>query len=356
MVWWLLAVAHAGYGDAVNGHPSPDERLLHLYTNAARVDPEAFEADYNAGGCSYYSDFSEDEQTPKHPYLHHPGLNEVARIHSADMLERDYFSHDTLGGANWYDRISPYYEGGSLGENIAAGYATAFDAVFLGWMCSETGHRGAIMSGGYIDLGVGIADRYYTQDFGGGSGQAGRHVAMAAHTQTGKSLTFFASVYDPDGSPPSSVELVLGPARHAMALTWGVEDRGVYSLMLGQPPGCSPYAVEVTFGATSERFPEHGWYGVGDCAWDDPGAQWIAGEDSTGGGGGTGGGGTGGDGGGEPGTDPWADWESEDTGDARRGADEKTKAAGGCSTAPGSVGWLALLALAAPLQRRRRQR
>jgi hypothetical protein len=44
------APARAGYGDVGDdGLPSAAERELHLWTNAARVDPAAFKADYNAG-------------------------------------------------------------------------------------------------------------------------------------------------------------------------------------------------------------------------------------------------------------------------------------------------------------------
>ena len=53
----LLLAAVAGYGDPVDGFPSAEERALVLWTNAARVAPEAFTNDYREGGCSL-RDFS----------------------------------------------------------------------------------------------------------------------------------------------------------------------------------------------------------------------------------------------------------------------------------------------------------
>ena len=50
MLW--ITTALAGYGDPQLGHPTPDERLVFLWTNAARVEPGAFTADYQSGGCS----------------------------------------------------------------------------------------------------------------------------------------------------------------------------------------------------------------------------------------------------------------------------------------------------------------
>jgi len=46
MVWLIVAsgLALAGYGDPVDSYPHPWERSLHVWTNAVRVDPEAFES------------------------------------------------------------------------------------------------------------------------------------------------------------------------------------------------------------------------------------------------------------------------------------------------------------------------
>jgi len=97
-------------------------------------------------------------------------LSNVARKHSKDMANKDYFSHTSLDGTSMSERIS---QGGinwsSCGENIAAGSRTGFDA-FGQWL-NSLGHRKNMLeqSG---DLGVGSAysenssyGHYHTQNF-----------------------------------------------------------------------------------------------------------------------------------------------------------------------------------------------
>ena len=46
----MLPMALAGYGDVDDeGFPNYEERGVHLWTNAVRVDPEAFDAEYQSG-------------------------------------------------------------------------------------------------------------------------------------------------------------------------------------------------------------------------------------------------------------------------------------------------------------------
>ena len=105
-----------------------------------------------------------------------PQLTRAAQGHSEDMALNDYFSHTSLDGRTFVERIEatgyPYWPGG---ENIAAGYRTPED-VMAGWMSSD-GHKANILNCGYEDIGVGyyyLADdtgnvnyhTYWTQDFG----------------------------------------------------------------------------------------------------------------------------------------------------------------------------------------------
>ncbi len=95
-------------------------------------------------------------------------LAQVARLHSADMVSRDYFEHMTPEG------VSPEARGEAAGatvaaENIAAGYSTAAE-VMAGWMSSE-GHRGNILNCSLTSVGIGVAHggsygTMWTQDFG----------------------------------------------------------------------------------------------------------------------------------------------------------------------------------------------
>ena len=98
-------------------------------------------------------------------------LQRAAQGHSADMAAKDYFSHTSKDGRTFADRIrAAGYEGGTIGENIAAGQSTA-SSVMRSWMASS-GHKANILNCSFTALGVGYAKggsygHYWTQDFGG---------------------------------------------------------------------------------------------------------------------------------------------------------------------------------------------
>lgn len=101
-------------------------------------------------------------------------LRVAARGHSQDMATQNYFSHTSLDGRTFSQRMTQagYSGGGPRGENIAAGYGSAA-AVVAGWMAS-TGHCQNIMNAGFRVAGVGYAYRagssyghYWTMNFGG---------------------------------------------------------------------------------------------------------------------------------------------------------------------------------------------
>lgn len=103
-------------------------------------------------------------------------LAAAALGHSKDMADNDYFSHTSLDGRAFWQRIEAQgYSFWSAGENIAAGYQTPA-AVMAGWMDSS-GHRANILDCDFKDIGVGyyyLANdsgdlnyrHYWTQDFG----------------------------------------------------------------------------------------------------------------------------------------------------------------------------------------------
>ena len=270
--------ALAGYADVdTDGYPSWEDRDTHLWTNAARVDPEAFESDYNDGGCSYYEDFSEDEQTPKAPLFYDRDLNEAAVYHSDDMNESGNFSHDSSDGTSFADRVGQYYnESGNIGENIAVGYGSGFNSVFIGWMCSHSGHRANIMSGSYNELGTGVSDGYYTQDFAAGTVDTDSAVAMGIHSPQAPSdeVSFYADWVD--DAAPARFEVIIDGQPSALELEWGAEDQGVYALTLAADgDGCHEYFFQYdrADGSTG-AFPETGSYLYGsgcegDVDWKD---------------------------------------------------------------------------------------
>jgi uncharacterized protein YkwD len=111
---------------------------------------------------------------PAAPLAMNASLRTAARGHSLDMATQNYFSHTSLDGRTFDQRIrdAGYTAPTALGENIAAGYSTP-QAVVDGWMTS-TGHCSNNMSPSYKSIGIGYAfaagsnfRHYWTQDFGG---------------------------------------------------------------------------------------------------------------------------------------------------------------------------------------------
>ncbi len=98
-------------------------------------------------------------------------LANLARAHSEDMVERNFFAHVNPDGQDPFERmkiygIDYYY----AAENIASGQMTA-KAVVNSWMASE-GHRDNILNPNLTELGVGTARGgelgfYWTQCFRG---------------------------------------------------------------------------------------------------------------------------------------------------------------------------------------------
>lgn len=265
--------ALAGYGDVdERGYPSWAERDVHLWTNAARVEPEAFEADYNSGGCSF-DDFSSDEQTAKLPLYFSLPLNEAARFHSEDMEANSWFAHESSDGTSFGDRTARFYTDTTfIGENIAMGYGSGYNSVFVGWMCSTSGHRANIMSGDWSELGTGVSGSYYTQDFGAGAADSEGPIRMGVHSpQTagpGDTVTFLA---DYAGEAPERFEVIVSGQAAPLELTWGAEDSGVWSadVVLPADAGCVEYYFAALTGGAESRFPGEGSYELGaDCTTD----------------------------------------------------------------------------------------
>jgi uncharacterized protein YkwD len=104
------------------------------------------------------------------PVAANDALAKAARDHSTDMAKNNYFSHTSLDGTQFADRISRAgYQWRGAGENIAKGQRTPAD-VMNAWM-NSSGHRANIVNCGFRDLGVGLAydgtnTPLWTQDFG----------------------------------------------------------------------------------------------------------------------------------------------------------------------------------------------
>ena len=96
-------------------------------------------------------------------------LAELSYSHCADMIERNYFSHNTPDGETPFDRMkNAGISYRAAGENIAAGQYSP-EEVMNSWMNSD-GHRANILNPNFEYLGVGVAwggsyGIYWTQSF-----------------------------------------------------------------------------------------------------------------------------------------------------------------------------------------------
>jgi len=83
-------------------------------------------------------------------------LTQASDGHSVDMAAKNYFSHTSLDGRTFSQRISATgYAWSTAGENIAAGYGT-MNAVIDGWMASE-GHCANLMNPAFTQVGLACA-------------------------------------------------------------------------------------------------------------------------------------------------------------------------------------------------------
>ncbi|MDY0940298.1 CAP domain-containing protein [Priestia megaterium] len=88
----------------------------------------------------------------------------VAYLHSKEMSDLNYFSHVSPAQGDLGNRLQKgdvVYR--IAGENIASNYQDGIAAV-EGWLNSE-GHRKALLNKEFTRLGVGVYEKYYTQNF-----------------------------------------------------------------------------------------------------------------------------------------------------------------------------------------------
>ena len=106
------------------------------------------------------------------PVTWNESLAESSLRHSEDMARNNYFDHNSRDGSAPWQRVERAgYRFSTTGENIAAGYKSAEDAV-AGWIKSP-GHCANLMNPEFIDMGAAVAVNrrskmglYWTQEFG----------------------------------------------------------------------------------------------------------------------------------------------------------------------------------------------
>lgn len=93
-------------------------------------------------------------------------LNDFAQFRADDMVENDYFSHDSPIHGTFTQMVTDnglIYRG--VGENIAWGYNSP-EAVVDGWMTSP-GHKANILGNNFSYMGLVYKDSYWVQIFAG---------------------------------------------------------------------------------------------------------------------------------------------------------------------------------------------
>jgi MYXO-CTERM domain-containing protein len=256
----LSAMAMTGYGEVVDGQPSWSQRELHVYTNLVRVDPESWSDEYP---CEY-SGFTAEEKTAQAPLYYHDGLTEIAQSHSQDMFSNDFMAHESFDGTDFGTRVWPWYDGTMIGENVAYGYVDNWDVVFEGWMCSA-GHRSNIMAADFEDIGTGVINRSYTQDFGAGAGTPHIQIAMGIHLPEVPTRQVEFMVTYEDDEAPGGVWVETHSSCHSMEHMAGSGDRGAYRVEVESEDDCVPYRFTWESGSgIGGVLPETGAYVYGD--------------------------------------------------------------------------------------------
>ncbi len=147
------------------------EQLLLELVNRARANPNA-EATLYGVALNQGLAPGTITSTAKQPLTPHQILINIAGLHSQDMLDRDYFSHTTLGTTNGVVQraVNAGYPTTAVGENIGWGGNTGainqnqqvFDrhqALFL-----SPGHRQNMLHPPYNEAGMGVRYGVFTSD------------------------------------------------------------------------------------------------------------------------------------------------------------------------------------------------
>jgi uncharacterized protein YkwD len=93
------------------------------------------------------------------PLRENAALRRAAERHATDMVERDFFAHESPEGTDPHQRIraAGYRDPRLTGENLANGEreAGAPSSIVDGWMHSP-GHRANILRAGFEEIGIAI--------------------------------------------------------------------------------------------------------------------------------------------------------------------------------------------------------
>jgi MYXO-CTERM domain-containing protein len=302
------AAAEAGaVGEAINGFPNWNERVIHEWMNRARCDPkvEMMACGNNCPDGACYSAIA--------PLIWDEKLNHAARYHSAEMVQQNYFAHDSActvvnninsiypgqcnGAAScgcvngvkscqnvcttWAGRIGLF--GANASGEIIASPADPNQSFYL-WLfeaynkntCAfdlgppTNGHRWNILKQtGTVGAGVTTADA--VGDFGGGNPQIPKIMSGSHYPLQASSIDAWANWYDSAG--PKSALIDVDGTCTSMSLGRGSVTNGAYTAKLaGLGAGCHRYYFLFKDSQnTIVTYPTSGSLGIGaqNCAdWD----------------------------------------------------------------------------------------
>lgn len=112
----------------------------------------------NVSSSGLLSATNKQRAANKAPALHiNDKLNAAAQAKAQDMVNRNYWSHNTPDGSPpWSFIINSGYQYQKAGENLAYGFITSDDAI-TGWMNSPS-HRENLLDKDFVDVGFGTAN------------------------------------------------------------------------------------------------------------------------------------------------------------------------------------------------------
>jgi uncharacterized protein YkwD len=93
----------------------------------------------------------------------HPALQRAARAHSKEMIDKDYFKHNSASGQKFWHRLESFgYNWWTAGENILydPGSQDSAESLFKVWMKSSD-HRANILDKRFREIGVGASTGSY---------------------------------------------------------------------------------------------------------------------------------------------------------------------------------------------------
>jgi uncharacterized protein YkwD/uncharacterized protein YraI len=186
-------------------------------------------------------------------------LSSAAAYHSIDMAAKGYLAHTLIDGTSVVQNMANFgYEGGTHGENIAAGTTTAVEAMQT-WQASAE-HNANMLNSAFGAIGIGRAydassqyGWYWTTIFGDVSDGPGWLCGEAAPPS--KSVSLFQSV---DGAISSSdVNLRTGPATDYDVVSTLPPSTSM-TVTGGEIGGFIPVKVDGQFGWVASEWVERG--------------------------------------------------------------------------------------------------